>query len=491
MRDRRAWLRQGVLWLGLVLGAGLSGMPPRAIGSEDTAQPPADDSVADAIPPQLPEAPALPPGVLEYRKAGGWQPIYRAPDGRRPLRGRLASGESFAIVARVPGRNCKGGLWGELEAGGYTCLGTTSETHDAPVFQPRLAAFDQPRPEEYFSYLETGTYERDAVADAELLVPFIYGKKWRKWRAPAWDSLRDWNRGLAPTHNLEGVPKYAFVEAIDTPRGQVLRRRDGVVVPADQVFIYPVDRFHGRDLEARPVASGRAAAWVVSYEGVKVRADPHADAPVMASLEYHQELTVDAVPVEAQGRWWRIPDAIVPGVDGWVPAGTEGIRVLQPLARPSEVGPDELWVDVDRNEQTLALRRGDRVLFATLVSTGEGARWATPEGLYRVYDKAVYGDMKSREDAAEPYNVEKVPWVMHFQHRYALHGVFWHWGFGHPASHGCVNLAPRDARYLFARIGPSMGKGWHTAYATPEDPGTHMRVHSGSVEVPDKRVAAK
>jgi len=469
--SRPAW------WRGAV--AGLLAMAPAVVSAEDP--------VADVTPPAVASDSALPEGVLEYRSAGRWQPIYRTPDGRGPLRGTLVPGESFAVVAHVAGPRCKDGMWGALPAGGFTCLGTTEPSHETPVFQPKLAAFDQPHPDEYFSYIETGTYDRDSVADAEPIVPFIYGKKWRRWRAPAWDSLRDWNAGRGPTHNLEGVPKYHFVEAIDTPRGQVLRRRDGVVVPADQVFIYPIDRFHGRDLEARPVEAGRAAAWVVAYDGVPIRTEPHKDAPVMATLDYHQELTVDSVPVESKGRWWRIPNAIMPGVDGWVPSGTNGIRVLRPITRPPEVGPDELWVDVDRSEQTLALRRGDRLLFATLVSTGEGARWATPRGLYRVYDKSVYGDMKSREDADEPYHVEKVPWVMHFKHRYALHGVFWHWGFGHAASHGCVNLAPRDARYLFARIGPEMGKGWHTTYATPEDPGTHLRVHSGSPEVPDKR----
>ena len=448
------------------------------------------DAAEEPVPAEA-DTSTMPPGVMEYRTAGPWQRIYRSPGGRSPIRGTLVAGESFAVVEHVRGANCKGDTWAALEDGGYTCLHGTEPTDEVPVMQPRLVAFDQPRPEEYYGYIEHRTYDRDPVAESELLLPFIYGKVWRKWRAPFWRSLSAWNSGRRPEGNLSSVPKYHFVEAIDTPRGTVLRRRDGSVTPADEVFIYPVDRFKGRDLAADPVPEGQTAAWVIAYDGVEVRSDPRPDAPVMATMEFHTPLTVDTVPVQGRGTWWRIPDALMPGVDGWVPAGTNGVRVMELLARPDEVGTDELWVDVDTRQQVLTLRRGDRTLYATLVSTGEGARWATPTGLYRVYDKSVHGDMKSRDDAEEPYHVEKVPWVMHFKTRYALHGVFWHWGFGHRASHGCVNLSPHDARYLFERVGPQIGRGWHTTYATPEDLGTHMRVHNGSAVVRDRRVAVK
>lgn len=436
-------------------------------------------------------APVLPSGVLEYREAGAWQPIYRGPGSPLKIRGLMMARASFAVIAHVSGPNCKGGVWGELAEGGFTCLGTTKPTTDAPIDQPKLVPFDQPRPEEYFQYIQTGKYERDPVEESAPLLPFIYGKVWRRWRAPAWDNLRDWNKGLPPSHNLDPIPKYHFVEAIDTPRGTVLKRNDGVVVPADEVFIYPVDRFAGRDLIADPVPAGQRPAWVVNYDGVNIRTDPRHDAPVVATMPYHTALSVDATPVDGKGRWWRIPDAVFPGVDGWVPAGSKGVRVMQPLARPPELSSHELWVDVDTREQVLTLREGDRPVFATLVSTGEGAEWATPPGLYRVYDKTVYGDMKSREDAAEPYEVERVPWVMHFKTRYALHGVFWHWGFGHSASHGCVNLSPQDARTIFNRITPRLGKGWQTVYSTPADPGTHIRIHAGSPKVPDLRAPIK
>ena len=48
-----------------------------------------------------------------------------------------------------------------------------------------------------------------------------------------------------------------------------------------------------------------------------------------------------------------------------------------------------------------------------------------------------------------PYSIEDVPYVMYFEGSYALHGAFWHNNFGHEQSHGCVNLAPLDAKKIF------------------------------------------
>ena len=138
------------------------------------------------------------------------------------------------------------------------------------------------------------------------------------------------------------------------------------------------------------------------------------------------------------------------------------------------------------------MRKGDETTFITLVSTGD-IGWSTPQGIFRIYDKMIDTDMRSRADAApeDVYWVEKVPWTMHFKPRYALHGVFWHWGFGHRASHGCVNLAPRDARYVFDRVGPTLEAGWHSVYETPDDVGTLMRIRQGQSPVNDRRASLR
>ncbi len=76
-----------------------------------------------------------------------------------------------------------------------------------------------------------------------------------------------------------------------------------------------------------------------------------------------------------------------------------------------------------------------------------------------------------------PYSIEDVPWVMYFEGSYALHGAFWHNAFGAPRSHGCVNMAPPDAKELFGWVEPQLPEGWHGVYSTESVPGTRVVVH--------------
>jgi hypothetical protein len=54
-----------------------------------------------------------------------------------------------------------------------------------------------------------------------------------------------------------------------------------------------------------------------------------------------------------------------------------------------------------------------------------------------------------------------VPDVLYFREDQGFHGTFWHDAFGTPVSHGCVNLAPADAAWLFAWAPPRLPDGWH------------------------------
>jgi len=434
-------------------------------------------------------APASAGALAPFRVSPHDLMVRQRPTTAAPLRGRIPKGEPFVVTSWVDGPGCDPPGWARLESDGFSCLARTHETAEPPVLLPRLVSFDHPAPDEYHTYVETGLYSRDAAQTSERLVPYIYGKRWRSWHGPHYDSLEAWIRGDSPVSELADGTKAHFVSAVDTPRGTALTRPGGQIVPADEVFLYTISRFQGRDLVAAPVADGLLPAWTYHYDENPLRAAPSETAPAARDLGYHSALVIDAVPATADGRWWTVPDGLGPGLPGYID-GEETIRRWEPGAPLRGMDPEAIWIDVDVDQQVLALMQGSRPIFVTLVSTGETHTYRTRLGVYRVMDKMIYGDMRSRPGAAEPYHVEKVPWIMHFWPRYALHGVFWHWGFGHRASHGCINLSPRDARTLFDLIHPQLPAGWQTVYETDDDPGTVLRVRAGQAPVPDRRAPA-
>jgi lipoprotein-anchoring transpeptidase ErfK/SrfK len=60
----------------------------------------------------------------------------------------------------------------------------------------------------------------------------------------------------------------------------------------------------------------------------------------------------------------------------------------------------------------------------------------------------------------ERYRIEDVPWTQYFDGSIALHGAFWHNGFGLQRSHGCVNLSPTDAHRVWNETWPVIPQGW-------------------------------
>lgn len=130
---------------------------------------------------------------------------------------------------------------------------------------------------------------------------------------------------------------------------------------------------------------------------------------------------------------------------------------------PPGVGQEERWFDVDLDQQILVAYEGLRPVYATLVSTGRAAH-RTPPTLARISRKHRTTTMTSTA-ADDAYSVADVPWTMFYEHTLALHGTYWHDGFGDVRSHGCVNLAPRDARVLYDWAAPDVPPGWTAVYS--------------------------
>lgn len=93
----------------------------------------------------------------------------------------------------------------------------------------------------------------------------------------------------------------------------------------------------------------------------------------------------------------------------------------------------------------------------------------------------------------DPYSVATVPWTQFFSpiKGLALHAAYWHDRFGRPLSHGCVNLAPRDARRLYYWSDPQVPPGWTSTQGVVEAPGSIVRVRSSADPNPEFKGYAK
>lgn len=96
------------------------------------------------------------------------------------------------------------------------------------------------------------------------------------------------------------------------------------------------------------------------------------------------------------------------------------------------------------------------------LSSEDERRWANVEkGRHPEYGV-------TRRRGSEGFELRDVPWIQYFSAGFALHGAYWHDVFGTPRSHGCVNLAPIDARLVFLWSDPPVPDGWHGVNIGPD-----------------------
>ena len=166
-----------------------------------------------------------------------------------------------------------------------------------------------------------------------------------------------------------------------------------------------------------------------------------------APLTGKQYLSEDIIQVfnstEVEGTtWYQI------GVDEWV--YEQKVRVVSPNYTPPEAVTGDRWIEVDLQQQTLIVYEAGRLRFATMVATGQEPFYTRP-GVFQVAEKKPLETMQGafEADRSDFYYLEDVPWTMYFDQNRALHAAYWRIMFGYAQSHGCVNLSPGDAHWLF------------------------------------------
>lgn len=181
-------------------------------------------------------------------------------------------------------------------------------------------------------------------------------------------------------------------------------------------------------------------AWVL----VNLYPSPAPMAEPLESLGYYARYTrvyiLDAVTAEDGTLWYMI------GADKWV--HQYHVAKFLPLeARPEGVTTD-IWVSIDLYEQVIIAYDGLTPIFTSLVATGL-PRWPTYEGIFNIYYRNPREFMTWGVVGDDYYSLEEVPWTMFFDEGRALHGAYWHDGFGYRRSHGCVNLSITDAKWMY------------------------------------------
>jgi lipoprotein-anchoring transpeptidase ErfK/SrfK len=163
------------------------------------------------------------------------------------------------------------------------------------------------------------------------------------------------------------------------------------------------------------------------------------------------------------------------GPDEWIPEKRDWQRIIGRVI-PNPVPPAGVdngrWIEVNLKDQTVAVYDQNQMVFATLIASGIEPFWTKP-GVFQIYQKYDATPMRGsfEADRSDAYYLEDVPWTMYYDKARALHGAYWHNGFGTPRSHGCVNMSVGDARWLYDWAGEGdWVYVWDPSGETPTDP---------------------
>ncbi len=181
--------------------------------------------------------------------------------------------------------------------------------------------------------------------------------------------------------------------------------------------------------------------WVVDQ--TPTYAAPSFSAQTSSAILYREELHQVYNAVDAENVTWYL---IAP--DTWV--NSLKFRVLHVNTTPPEGVDSDRWIEVNLFEQTLSVYENGKLRFATLIASGLEPFFTQP-GVFKIYEKKPLELMQGsfEADRSDFYYLQDVPWTMYFDNARALHAAYWRTYFGYPQSHGCVNLSPGDARWLF------------------------------------------
>ena len=136
------------------------------------------------------------------------------------------------------------------------------------------------------------------------------------------------------------------------------------------------------------------------------------------------------------------------------------------LFLPEETAPlspqvpgQEKHIEIYLDRQLLLAYEWDVLVYAARVATGR-KNYESPTGWFHTFHKRPTYHMFGGADEASIFDLPGVPWDSYITDSgVALHGTYWHNDFGTPHSHGCINMALQDAKWIYRWTLPPVPPG--------------------------------
>ena len=197
-----------------------------------------------------------------------------------------------------------------------------------------------------------------------------------------------------------------------------------------------------------------------SFYGINVRSSPG------PRLYYSTTHWITGVVVDKRDGsvWYQAYDAATKNHyytrPAWVHLFTP--EELAPLSQ--QVPPAEKRVEIYLERQLLLAYEWDTRVYAARVATGR-RNFESPTGSFHTFHKRPTYHMFGGADEFSIFDLPGVPWDSYItESGVALHGTYWHNDFGTPHSHGCINMAPQDAKWIFRWTLPVVQPGENLSY---------------------------
>ena len=217
-----------------------------------------------------------------------------------------------------------------------------------------------------------------------------------------------------------------------------------------------------RTLLNEPVAgiapNGRLAELTVPYSDAHTAADPAAR--ILYRVYFGTTYWVMALENAADGTaWYRFWDE-KRKINGYVPAAHLRLLLASELAPLSPgVDPRLKHIQVRLDDQLVVAYEDRDPVFMARASTGYEwhGHWSTPIGTHITNFKRATRHMAAGDLASDGYDLPGVPWVSYLTETgVSFHGTYWHNDFGRPHSHGCINLTPETAKWIYLWTQPAV-----------------------------------